>query len=298
MAAEGTPTESLSYILNHGTWDEIVESWEEILRLLLTKESSSIIEITMAIVMVVTGLVACLSLLFFPAPYGRYAEGAARLFGPGVPVRLAWLLQESPAFLVPISLLLFISEGTSILLPDVTAPNKVLLGLFLLHYFHRSFVYSMLINQGKPTPFITFLLALAFCAYNGAMQTVSLVFGSQLPDDYCFTVRFAFGVFLFIFGLAVNVHSDRILRNLRAPGETGYKIPRGGAFELVTAANYFGETLEWIGYAVAAATPAAAAFAAFTVLNLAPRAISHHAWYKKKFENYPKKRKAYIPFIL
>ena len=110
--AEGTPTESLAYILNHGTWDEIVESWEEILRLLLTTESSSIIEITMAIVMVVTGLLSCLALLFFPAPYGRYAEGAASLFGPGVPVRLAWLLQESPAFLVPISLLLFISEGT------------------------------------------------------------------------------------------------------------------------------------------------------------------------------------------
>ena len=128
MAAEGTPTESLSYILNHGTWDEIVESWEEILRLLLTSESSSIIEMTMAIVMVVTGLVACLSLLFFPAPYGRYAEGAARLFGPGVPVRLAWLLQESPAFHVPISLLLFISEGTRWVIEKFDSLNSLIPG--------------------------------------------------------------------------------------------------------------------------------------------------------------------------
>ena len=111
------------------------------------------------------------------------------------------------------------------------------------------------------------------------------------------SIRFVIGVILFVSGLAINIHSDRILRNLRAPGETGYKIPRGGAFEFVTAANYFGETLEWLGYAVAANTPAAAAFAAFTVLNLAPRAASHHDWYKKKFENYPKKRKAYIPLL-
>jgi len=267
------------------------------LKLLLTPDMSPILEVIMAAVMVVTGIAACLTLIFIPAPYGRYAEGASRAFGPGVPVRLAWLVQESPAFLVPVLILLCISAGTSIPLPDVSTPNCILLSLFLFHYFHRSFVYSLLINQGKPTPFVPFFLAFAFCSYNGAMQTVSLVFGNQHPEDYLYTVRFVLGLFLFVAGLAINVHSDRILRNLRAPGETGYKIPRGGAFELVTAANYFGETLEWVGYAIACATPAAAAFAAFTVLNLAPRAVSHHAWYKKKFENYPKKRKAYIPLI-
>ena len=32
---------------------------------------------------------------------------------------------------------------------------------------------------------------------------------------------------LFVFGMVVNIHSDHILRNLRKPGETGYKIPQG-----------------------------------------------------------------------
>jgi hypothetical protein len=27
--------------------------------------------------------------------------------------------------------------------------------------------------------------------------------------------------------MVINIHSDHILRNLRKPGETGYKIPRG-----------------------------------------------------------------------
>ena len=112
MAAEGTPMDHLSYILSHGTWHEVLESWEEILKLLLTPDISPIVEVIMAAVMVVTGIAACLTLIFIPAPYGRYAEGASRAFGPGVPVRLAWLVQESPAFLVPVAILLFISAGT------------------------------------------------------------------------------------------------------------------------------------------------------------------------------------------
>ena len=32
---------------------------------------------------------------------------------------------------------------------------------------------------------------------------------------------------MFLVGMAINIHSDHILRNLRKPGETGYVIPRG-----------------------------------------------------------------------
>ena len=32
---------------------------------------------------------------------------------------------------------------------------------------------------------------------------------------------------MFVAGMIINIHSDHILRNLRKPGETGYKIPRG-----------------------------------------------------------------------
>ena len=39
--------------------------------------------------------------------------------------------------------------------------------------------------------------------------------------------RFVVGHMMFLFGMAANIHSDTILKNLRKPGETGYKIPRG-----------------------------------------------------------------------
>lgn len=35
------------------------------------------------------------------------------------------------------------------------------------------------------------------------------------------------GVFLFILGMGINIHSDYILRQLRKPGEVTYKIPQG-----------------------------------------------------------------------
>lgn len=99
-------------------------------------------------------------------------------------------------------------------------------------------------------------------------------------------------------GLAININSDTILRNLRKPGESGYKVPQGGLYRWISVPNYFGEIIEWIGLCIAAMTPAALAFALFSIANLLPRALAHHQWYKKTFDDYPKDRKAIIPFIL
>jgi hypothetical protein len=38
-------------------------------------------------------------------------------------------------------------------------------------------------------------------------------------------------------------------------------------------------------------------FAISTGFIVGHRAIGHHEWYLKKFENYPKTRKALIPFV-
>ena len=48
---------------------------------------------------------------------------------------------------------------------------------------------------------------------------------------------------MFLAGMAVNLHSDHIIRNLRRPGDTRHYIPRGGMFRYVSSANYFGELL-------------------------------------------------------
>ena len=55
-----------------------------------------------------------------------------------------------------------------------------------------------------------------------------------------------------------------MLRELRKPGETGYKIPVGGLYRLLSCPNYFGELLEWIGFAIAAWSLPAFMFAVYT----------------------------------
>ncbi|XP_075921191.1 3-oxo-5-alpha-steroid 4-dehydrogenase 2-like isoform X4 [Petromyzon marinus] len=55
-------------------------------------------------------------------------------------------------------------------------------------------------------------------------------------------------------------------------------VAAGGLFELVSGANFLGEIVEWIGYALATWTFPAFAFAIFTIGCIGPRALHHHRW--------------------
>ena len=112
--------------------------------------------------------------------------------------------------------------------------------------------------------------------------------------------HFILGVAAFVAGAAINVHADSVLINLRraGSGDRAYYIPSGGMFYYVSGANFFGEIVEWAGWAVASWSLPAAAFALFTLCNVGPRGAQHHAWYRAKFGAlYPRRRKAVIPFV-
>ncbi|KAE9415322.1 hypothetical protein Angca_007665, partial [Angiostrongylus cantonensis] len=205
-----------------------------------------------------------------------------------IPPKLAWFIQELPSFAIP---LCYIVGCRSV-------PGIVVLVTFLIHYFNRTFVYPFQLKSGSGTPWYICLVGALFCIWNGYVQVGALVRPAhyhELKFEYHFT---AFYMLTFIFGMFINTTSDRILRSLRRPGETGYRIPRGGLFEYVSGANFFGEIVEWTGFAVMSQSLPAFAFVFFTVCNLGPRAIHHHQWYLNRFPNYPKDRKALIPFVL
>ncbi|NXU66282.1 S5A1 dehydrogenase, partial [Horornis vulcanius] len=98
---------------------------------------------------------------------------------------------------------------------------------FLFFVCHRALIFPLLIREGKPTPLFTFVLALLFCVFNGYLQGRSLTTYATYPPGWLSDSRFITGFLGFLIGMAINIHSDHILRNLRKPGETGYKIPRG-----------------------------------------------------------------------
>jgi hypothetical protein len=220
-------------------------------------------------------------LFFITAPYGRHYRPG---WGPSVPSRLGWLLMESPS--------VFLFAWCWVHNPAFGEGSVLLLGaLWLVHYVQRTFVFSYLMkDQGKPKPVFTVALALVFNVLNAAGNGASLA--PRQPS-----VSFVLGVALFVGGLVLNLHSDAVLRGLRAPGETGYKIPFGGGHRLVSAPNYLGEIIEWVGFALAAQTLAGWAFAAFTVANLVPRALANHRWYRSTFSEYPTARRALIPWV-
>jgi len=220
------------------------------------------------------------------APYGRYYRPG---WGGVVPVRLAWLVQECPSFVVPAAILAWsLSHGTR-----PSTPQLIAVSTFLLHYFWRSFVYPFLARGQKGTPWPVVLLAFAFCSCNGIQQGFSCLLGDPIKLDPLFCL----GAALWAAGLTINIHADLTLRQLRHDKHTGYKIPRGGTFEYVSAANYFGEIVEWCGWALACRTRASLAFACFAFANLAPRAHHHHNFYKEHFREYPPQRKAILPFV-
>lgn len=237
---------------------------------------------------------AALLLSGIDAPYGRYAVGASKLWGFKIPGKAAWVLQELPN-LVAIAICLAVADPAI----AYATPNVVLLAMFGFHYTNRTLVFPLLIRGGKPTPFVPFILALVYCSLNGYAQARTLTYTTAYPAGWTTDPRFIVGVTVWALGFWINYQADAILRNLRKPGETGYKIPCGGMFEYVSAANYFGEIVEWSGFALAAWNLPAFAFAICTACNLGPRGIQHHGWYLVKFkEDYPKARRAIIPFIL
>ncbi|CAL5219473.1 g1308 [Coccomyxa viridis] len=244
----------------------------------------------MAVIMMLTGVTTFTALIWgcMPAGYGRYAVGGSKL---ALSPKVAWLTQEMWSFIVPVGLIgLHMIRGGQ----QLAHLQILLAGMFLVHYAWRSFAYPLLSRGGNPTPVLIWLLAVAFCMYNGLLQGCDIL----AREDERVGMRHMVGSVLWAIGWGINLHSDHILRNLRKPGESGYKIPRGGCFEYVSGANYLGEMLEWCGYAVAAGSLPAAAFACFTICNIGPRGWQHHQWYKERFPRYPKHRKAVIPFLL
>jgi 3-oxo-5-alpha-steroid 4-dehydrogenase 1 len=242
----------------------------------------------LVVVMFALALLTYLALRFVVAPYGRHARAG---WGPTVPDRVGWMLMESP------SLLYFAWIYTRGAHRADAAP-LVLFGLWMAHYGHRTLIYPFrLRSTGKRMPVVIVLMAVAFNVLNCSINARWISELGAYPAGWLSDPRFVVGVVLFAFGMAVNFDADRRLFALRAPGETGYKIPRGGLYEWVTSPNYLGELIEWTGWALASWSLGGLAFAVYTFANLAPRAVAHHAWYRQEFPEYPKGRKALVPFL-
>lgn len=244
------------------------------------------------ITMAVLAIVVFLALQYVEAGYGMMYT---KQWGPSINNRLGWILMESPVFVAMLALW-WLSPRRAETVP------LIFFIFFQLHYFQRSFIFPLLIKGKNRMPLSIISMGVLFNVINAAMQGGWIFYVS--PADYYTTgwlssPQFIIGTVIFFGGIAINLNSDNIIRNLRKPGDTRHYIPRGGMFRYVSSANYFGEFMEWVGFAVLTWSAAGAVFALWTFANLAPRAGKIHKRYSKEFgEEFDKLHlKRIIPFI-
>ena len=248
--------------------------------------------------MAVMAVIVFVALFYFKAGYGYLSTSK---WGPKISNKAAWVIMEAPAFIFLLYYTLrFAASGIE------TGNSRIVLyimaGLFLLHYLQRSFIFPFLMRGKSKMPIAIMLMGLTFNTLN-AYLIGGWLYGQAPAGMYAthwlWSPQFIIGAVVFFTGMAINLHSDHIIRNLRKPGDTKHYIPRKGLYKYVTSANYFGEFTEWIGYAILTWSPAGLLFAAWTFANLAPRAKSLTAKYEEEFgEEYKSlKKKHIIPFI-
>lgn len=234
--------------------------------------------------------VSFILLFFVSAPYGRHSRTG---WGPLISNRAGWLLMEAPAPILFCFYFLMSDRRTEIV-------PILFLVLWQSHYFYRAFFYPFSLQKKRSMPSTVVFLGMMFNLFNTYIQArwiFTLSPEGAYTIDWITDPRFMLGVLIFYGGYALNRHAERNLRFLRRLEGIDYSIPRKGLFRLISCPNYLGEIVQWFGWAIAIWSLPGLLFALWTLANLLPRARSHHLWYKNTFADYPRNRRALIPFV-
>lgn len=270
------------------------------------------------------------------APFGRFAPANNNSIFTVDGIK-SWILMELVSPLTFIYTF-YHAPLTQSLIPNFTphlasptrSPASLLALFFLAHYLNRALISPLRTPSRSKSHIIVPLFAVAFNITNGFLVAAYL----SSPAARAFLAgayarpTFWIGMAMAVGGLAGNILHDEVLYNIRrsakakGKGKAGdstnanvkehYAIPHGYLYTYISFPNYFCEWIEWLGFALAAApmwVPALSGsatggltppwiFFASEILLMSPRAFQGHAWYKKKFPEYPKERKAVIPWIL
>lgn len=239
------------------------------------------------------GLISALSLYYLKLmPISSRVESSEMSILGDIDKRTGWIIMEVP---ILISVIYFYWASNGIFNASI-----VFVGIFIFHYFHRALIFPYRIKvKGKTMPVMSMFLSMIFYIVNGYL--IGYYFGALKTYSWTWLLspQFIIGFFLFVVGFVINVTSDNILINLRKPGESAYKIPHGKLYQFISCPNYFGEIIEWVGFAIMCWCLPATVYMLWVALPLMAQGLQAHKWYLDKFKTeYPSDRKAIIPFVV
>ena len=229
-------------------------------------------------IMVAIAIVVFVVLNFVEAGYGKMIF---KKWGPAISNKLAWILMECPVFIV-LFYFWFNSERRFEIAP------LLFFIFFEIHYFQRSFIFPFLLKGKSKMPLSIMLMGMIFNTINGYMQGEWIFY--LAPDDlytsaWLTTPQFIIGTIIFFAGMAIKLNSDSVILHLLKPGDTNHYLPKKGFYKYVTSANYFGEIVEWAGFAILTWSLSGLVFLIWTMANLVPRANSIYKKYKVEFKD-------------
>ncbi len=242
--------------------------------------------------MIITAVFVFIALNFIEAGYGK---AISPKWGPSINNKLGWIIMELPSF-ITMFYFWYTSDRQFEIAPLIMAM------LFMLHYFQRTFIFPLLLKGKSKMPLSIIIMGMTFNTLNGYMQGEWIFFLSPenlYTKSWITSPQFIIGTIIFFIGMFINLHSDKVIRNLRKQGDTSHYLPKKGIYKYVTSANYFGEITEWIGFAILTFSIPGVLFVIWTMANLVPRARSIHKRYKLEFGDEFNERplKRVFPFI-
>jgi len=251
------------------------------------------------LVMALLAVIVFIALQFIEAGYGITMN---KKWGVAINNKVAWFCMESPVFIFMTILCLLSPRITQFNLSTSLLP-LILFLFFQTHYIRRSFIFPFLLKGKSKMPVAVMLMGVIFNLCNAFMQGGWLFYKSSesmYSVSWLWTPQFIIGTVIFFGGMTLNIQSDKIIQGLRKNGDSKHYLPEEGFFKHVTGAHYFGEVVEWTGFAILTWSISGAVFAFWTFANLAPRANAVYKKYKKIFGEETikeKKLKRIFPFI-
>jgi len=226
-----------------------------------------------------------------PTQYGRFGGSTSVSLDP----RIGWWLMELPCS-VCFVYFYFFRPGSL----KGTKMSSFLAFVFCCHYAYRGWLWPSMIRVSGPSNFAI------FTAFGSWMVTICHGYlnarwfaehGKHLNNKWFSNPRFRIGAIMYYTGLAYTIYHDYIMRHLRDGPGPRYRIPYGGLFDYATCAHYMSELVMWLGFAIMSWGPNGSFIFMVSLVNLAPRAATTHAWYLEKFgADYPDRARL-VPFV-